>query len=56
MAKPCGISGVTVSMGQSTEGLPIGVQIIGRPFEDELVLDVAERLEEVRGPWEGPVL
>jgi len=51
-----GFPGVTVSMGQSTEGLPIGVQIIGRPFEDELVLDVAERLEEVRGPWEGPVL
>ena len=27
------------------EGLPVGVQIIGRLFEDALVLGVAERLE-----------
>lgn len=51
-----GFPGVTVPMGKSAEGLPIGVQIIGRPFEDELVLDVAERLEEARGLWEGPLL
>lgn len=51
-----GFPGVTVPMGKSAEGLPIGVQIIGRPFEDELVLDVAERLEEARGAWVGPSL
>jgi Asp-tRNA(Asn)/Glu-tRNA(Gln) amidotransferase A subunit family amidase len=51
-----GVPGVTVPMGRSAEGLPVGVQLIGRPFEDELVLDVAERLEEARGPWEGPDL
>jgi Asp-tRNA(Asn)/Glu-tRNA(Gln) amidotransferase A subunit family amidase len=51
-----GFPGVSVPMGRSAEGLPVGVQLIGRPFEDELVLDVAERLEEARGPWEGPVL
>lgn len=51
-----GFPGVSVPMGKSAEGLPIGVQIIGRPFEDELVLDVAERLESARGPWEGPDL
>jgi len=34
------------SSGCVTEGLPIGVQIIGRPFEEELVLAVAEIIEK----------
>jgi Asp-tRNA(Asn)/Glu-tRNA(Gln) amidotransferase A subunit family amidase len=46
-----GFPGVSVPMGKSDEGLPIGVQLIGRPYEDELVLFVAERLETARGPW-----
>ena len=49
-----GSPGATVPMGFSGEGLPIGVQVIGRPNEDELVLAVAEALEEARGKWEGP--
>jgi len=51
-----GFSGVTVPIGKSAEGLPIGVQVIGRPYEDELVLEVAERLEEACGPWPAPVI
>jgi amidase len=31
--------------GRSPEGLPIGVQIVGRPWEEERVLAVARRLE-----------
>jgi Asp-tRNA(Asn)/Glu-tRNA(Gln) amidotransferase A subunit family amidase len=46
-----GFPGVSVPMGKSPDGLPIGVQLIGRPFEDQLVLDVAEQLEMARGPW-----
>ncbi len=49
-----GFPGVTVPVGKSNEGLPIGVQIIGRPYEDELVLDVAAQLEQARGAWEAP--
>jgi Asp-tRNA(Asn)/Glu-tRNA(Gln) amidotransferase A subunit family amidase len=49
-----GFPGVSVPMGFSAEGLPIGVQIIGRPNEDELVLAVAEALETARGKWEAP--
>jgi Asp-tRNA(Asn)/Glu-tRNA(Gln) amidotransferase A subunit family amidase len=41
-------------MGFSAEGLPIGVQLIGRPNEDELVLAVGELLESARGKWEAP--
>jgi Asp-tRNA(Asn)/Glu-tRNA(Gln) amidotransferase A subunit family amidase len=49
-----GFPGVSVPMGFSAEGLPIGVQVIGRPNEDELVLAVAEMLETARGRWEAP--
>ena len=52
-----GFPGVTVPMGpvgDSPEGLPIGVQIIGRPYEDELALAVAEQLEAERGEWMAP--
>jgi Asp-tRNA(Asn)/Glu-tRNA(Gln) amidotransferase A subunit family amidase len=34
-----------VPVGQSDEGLPIGVQVAGRPFDDELVLAVAAAVE-----------
>ena len=51
-----GLPGVSVPMGRSPEGLPIGVQLIGRPFEDELVLAVAEQLEAARGAWQPPDL
>ena len=49
-----GFPGASVSAGVSKEGLPIGVQVTGRPFEDELVLAVAEAIEQARGPWQPP--
>jgi amidase len=51
-----GLPGVSVPVALSNKGLAIGVQLIGRPFEDELVLDVAEALESARGPWQAPPL
>jgi len=51
-----GFPGASVPISFSNEGLPIGVQIIGRPFEEELVLAVAEALEKSRGPWQPPLL
>src|SRR6266478_4137836 len=51
-----GFPGASVPVGHSNDGLPIGVQIIGRPFEDELVLAVAEAIEQSRGPWQAPPL
>jgi Asp-tRNA(Asn)/Glu-tRNA(Gln) amidotransferase A subunit family amidase len=38
---------VTVPAGRSNEGLPIGVQIVGRPFAEEMVLAAAEIVERV---------
>jgi len=37
---------VTIPAGKSKAGLPIGVQIVGRPAEEELVLRVAELVEK----------
>jgi len=51
-----GFPGVSIPMAKSVEGLPIGVQLIGRPFEDELLLDIAQQLETARGPWQPPPL
>jgi Asp-tRNA(Asn)/Glu-tRNA(Gln) amidotransferase A subunit family amidase len=51
-----GFPAASVPVGVSNEGLPIGVQIIGRPYEDELVLAVAEAVEQSRGPWQAPPL
>jgi Asp-tRNA(Asn)/Glu-tRNA(Gln) amidotransferase A subunit family amidase len=49
-----GFPGASVPVGRSSEGLPIGVQVIGRPHEEELVLDVAEGIERGRGTWQAP--
>jgi Asp-tRNA(Asn)/Glu-tRNA(Gln) amidotransferase A subunit family amidase len=51
-----GFPGASVPLALSKEGLPIGVQVIGRPFEEDLVLAVAEALEQSRGPWQPPPL
>jgi amidase len=51
-----GLPGASLSMGFSNDGLPIGVQVIGRPCEDELVLAVAQAMEAARGPWQAPGL
>lgn len=43
-----GLPAAVVPAGVSPEGLPIGVQIIGRPYEEELVLAVADLIERAR--------
>jgi len=37
---------VTVPAGRSNDGLPIGVQVVGRPFAEEMVLRAAEIIEK----------
>jgi amidase len=49
-----GFPAVTVPMVVSDEGLPAGVQLIGAPYSEELLLDLAERLEEARGAFPAP--
>jgi Asp-tRNA(Asn)/Glu-tRNA(Gln) amidotransferase A subunit family amidase len=49
-----GFPGASVPVNLSAEGLPIGLQVIGRPHEEELVLAVAEKIETARGAWQPP--
>jgi len=51
-----GLPGITIPISTSSDGLPIGVQLIGRPFSEELLLSVAESLELARGPWLPPTV
>ncbi|MEP6569618.1 MAG: amidase [Acidobacteriota bacterium] len=43
-----------VPAGRSAEGLPIGVQVIGRPFAEAIVLAAAGIIEEALGGWQMP--
>ena len=47
---------VVVPAGRSSEGLPIGVQVIGRPFAEATVLAAASIIEEALGGWQPPPL
>jgi amidase len=49
-----GNPGAVVPVGESAQGLPIGVQIVGQPNAEELVLKVAARLQQVIGPHKPP--
>ncbi len=44
-----GAPAAVVPVGKSQEGLPIGIQIAGRPFEDEVVLGIAQSIDKEFG-------
>jgi len=43
-----------VPVGRSPQGLPIGVQLVGRPWQEEQMLAVAGALERESGAWKSP--
>jgi amidase len=47
-----GWPGVAVRGGTSPEGLPIGVQVVARPWREDVALAVAQHLETVLGDWQ----
>ena len=47
-ANLAGIPGISVPCGESREGLPIGLQIFGRHFDEMTVLRVAAAYEKAR--------
>jgi Asp-tRNA(Asn)/Glu-tRNA(Gln) amidotransferase A subunit family amidase len=49
-----GMPAVTVPVRRSDEGLPIGLQVAAKPWEEELVLEIAEIIEAQRGPFGNP--
>jgi amidase len=51
-----GWPGVVVRCGTSSEGLPIGVQVLSKPWQDDVALAVAKVLENCFGGWKPPIL
>jgi aspartyl-tRNA(Asn)/glutamyl-tRNA(Gln) amidotransferase subunit A len=47
---------LALPVGLSSEGLPLSMQIIGRPFDEVSVFQVAAAYEEARGPLPQPKL
>ena len=47
-ASLAGIPGISLPCGESSDGLPIGVQILGRHFEEGTILRLAHALEHAR--------
>jgi amidase len=51
-----GLPGVVVPCGKDRDGMPIGLQINGRAFEEEMVLAVAKAAETALGGFQKPPL
>ena len=51
-----GSPAAVVPVGRSPEGLPIAVQVAGRPWEDELVLAIARIIDREFGYAPPPLL
>ena len=51
-----GWPGVILRAGTSPEGLPIGVQVVARPWREDVALAVAQHIETVLGGYKRPPL
>jgi Asp-tRNA(Asn)/Glu-tRNA(Gln) amidotransferase A subunit family amidase len=51
-----GFPALVFPFGFTADGLPVGIQLIGRPFEEEALLTVGAHLEQARGPYPLPPL
>ena len=51
-----GAPAAVVPVGQSQSGMPIGVQIAGRPYQDEAVMAVASVVDQAFGYQPPPLL
>jgi amidase len=47
---------LVVRGGTSPEGLPLGVQVVARPFREDVAFAVARHLESALGGWEKPLV
>jgi aspartyl-tRNA(Asn)/glutamyl-tRNA(Gln) amidotransferase subunit A len=49
-----GLPGMSVPAGLSSEGTPLGLQLIGRPFDEETLFRVGRAIEQAAGPLAKP--
>jgi Asp-tRNA(Asn)/Glu-tRNA(Gln) amidotransferase A subunit family amidase len=50
VASTSGLPAIAIPAGLDGEGMPVGVEILGRPGSDEALVAMAAALEQVRGP------
>jgi len=43
--------GLVIPFGLTPQGLPVGIQLVASPWCEELLIELAIRLEEARGPF-----
>lgn len=48
-ASLAGLPGISLPAGMSSDGLPLGLQLLGRPFDEETVIRTAGVLEDAAG-------
>jgi len=49
-----GLPAVVVRCGESSAGLPVAVQIVAKPWREDVALAIAARLELALGGWKAP--
>jgi len=49
-----GLPGMSVPAGLSSEGTPLGLQLIGKAFDEETLFRVGRAIEEAAGPLTKP--
>ena len=54
MASMAGLPATVAPVGLATDGLPVGIQIVGPYLGDRSTIDFARRLAEVAGGYEPP--
>jgi aspartyl-tRNA(Asn)/glutamyl-tRNA(Gln) amidotransferase subunit A len=52
-ANLAGIPAISLPYGISGKGLPIGIQIMAKYFDEQKILNVAYALEQGMRPWKG---
>ncbi|WP_375703400.1 Asp-tRNA(Asn)/Glu-tRNA(Gln) amidotransferase subunit GatA [Bartonella sp. AD13SXNS] len=46
-----GLPGISVPAGLSSNGLPLGLQLIGKPFSEEVIFQIAHIIEQAAGVY-----
>jgi Asp-tRNA(Asn)/Glu-tRNA(Gln) amidotransferase A subunit family amidase len=46
-----GLPAIVLPFGIAPDGMPVGIQLVGCPWQEELLLELAVRMEEARGPF-----
>ena len=49
-----GLPGIAVPAGISDDGLPLGLQLIGKPFDEETLFQTAAAIEQAAGGYKAP--